>query len=148
MISIESSGSTRSAIQSIIDQDVRVQRGLRRGLMNAGKMLKKNMQQEILRGVKTGRVYRIRRGNRVKNHRASAAGETAANISGTYRKSVGFQAHGYDELEFGASADYAKYLEEGTSRMAERPGLRNTIEAHTGDIEKMLEEAVFKAISP
>ncbi len=61
-----------------------------------------------------------KRGRKYGTHQASAAGESPANITGKLRSSVYKRAHGYNEIDIGASADYASYLEEGTYKMARR----------------------------
>lgn len=146
MITLKLDNASRAAVLSIIDQDVNVQRGIRQGFFKAGDLMKKTLRNDIIRGSKTGRVYRIRRGKRIKNHQASAAGETAANLSGVYQKSIGYKIKGASQMEFGSSADYAEYLEKGTSRMAARPGLGNTLDATSGDIVSILESEIRKAI--
>ena len=64
---------------------------IREGFFQTGGQLKKYANEKILRGVKSGRLYRIRRGKIIKNHRASAPGETHANLSGTLRRSLGWK---------------------------------------------------------
>lgn len=93
--------------------------GIRRAFYFSGKELTKQANRLILDPPKTGRVYRI--GN--KRHQASAPGQAPANLSGVLRRSVDFNVKGSTELEFGAKADYAKYLEQGTQKMAARPYL-------------------------
>lgn len=139
--------SSRRVVLDIIAQDRTVQRGIRQGMFKAGNLLRKTMRNEIIRGQKTGRVYRIRRGKKIKNHRASAAGETAANLSGAYQKSIGYKLRGWEELEFGSTVEYAGYLEEGTSKMDARHGIGNTVQEKSGDIVSLLEQEIRKAIT-
>jgi hypothetical protein len=99
--------------------------GARGGLFLVGNMLKQEFIKQVLARPKSGRLYRI--AGRL--HRASAEGETPANLTGNYRKSIGFNVSGWDELEFGNSAYYAGWLENGTARMGARKGLLNSINA-------------------
>lgn len=147
MIKVTIDDASRKVVLDIIAQDRNVQRGIRQGMFKAGDLLKKTMRNEIIRGQKTGRVYRIRRGKTIKNHRASAAGETAANLSGTYQKSIGYKLRGWESLEFGSTAEYAGYLEEGTSRMDARPGIGNTVSEVSGDIVSLVEQEIRKSIT-
>ena len=48
--------------------------------------------------------------------------------SGILRASVRYQVIGSDELRVGTNTSYARYLEDGTSRMAARPIIGNRIE--------------------
>lgn len=95
------------------------ERGIRKAFFFSGKELVKQSNRLILDPPKTGKVYRI--GN--KNHRASAAGEAPANVTGVLRRSIDFEVKGSTELEFGAKAPYAGFLEKGTSKMDPRPYL-------------------------
>ncbi len=123
-----------------IDEDTR--RGIRQGFFRLGSSLRRTASKQILSKNKTGRLYRIRRGGRMINHRASAPGETPANLSGNYRRNLGFEIHGSEEMEFGGRADYAGFLEDGTGRMAPRPGLGNAIKAEERNAIAYFESSV------
>lgn len=125
-------------------------RGVRRAWFRSGDLLVRQIRRDILHKPKTGNLYRIKRGRRVINHIASAPGETAANLSGVYRRSMGYQIYGWRRLEFGSrsgSAPYARYLETGTSRMRARPGLGNAIGAQYGAIQASLYSAILSELS-
>jgi len=91
----------------------------------------------MTRGSRSGRTYRVYRGiggrllNRPRLHTASTANELPGVISGNYRKSIDFLVKGSSRLEFGAGtrglADYAVFLEKGTSKMTARRPLRKTV---------------------
>jgi len=150
MIKVTMDSKSMAAVIQIIEQDVNVQRGIRQGMFKAGNLLKKTMRNEILRGQKTGKVYRIRRGKRLLNHTASSPGQTAASVSGIYQKSIGYQLKGWEQLEFGSQgsdAEHAAFLENGTSRMSPRPGIKNTVQTNSGDIVSLLENEIRKAIT-
>lgn len=147
---IQLEGGSIITVRRIKEIDRQFLVGIRRGLFKAGHILTKTLKNEILRGTKSGRIYKIRRGRRTVNHRASAPGETPANRTGALRKSAGFQIHGTEKLEFGyreGSADYSPFLETGTSRMAPRPGLKNAIRAESGNIRNELQNEIGKALS-
>lgn len=133
-------------------------RGIRQGFFKLGSALKNELNADVLKKDKTGKVYKVRtragrRGvGKGRRHRSSAPGQTPANVTGTYRKNIGYEIHGSDKLEFGIrdGAPYAKFLEEGTGRMKPRPGLGNTVnkfqgqanEYFSGELEKGLTKHV------
>ena len=136
------------AISSARNFAVAKQCGLLFGLYNLGKYLKKTINTDILKKDKRGRVYNLRtKSGRRRKHRASAPGQTAANLSGTYRKSVDFRVEGANFLEFGASAPYAKFLELGTSKMAPRPGLQNAMRANYRNGRNRIERGIASKFS-
>lgn len=81
----------------------------------------------------TGAVY-VRDG---KMHRASAPGQPPAKDTGTLQSSIEYKVTKDGETIsglIGSSADYAIYLEFGTSRMAARPFLRPVLENNKEEI--------------
>lgn len=122
----------------------RTKRGIRQGFFQLGSALKVDMNAEVLKKNKTGRVYivrtsRGRRGTgRRRRHRSSAPGQTPANLTGNYRRAIGYQIHGSDSLEFGIrdDVDYGDFLESGTSRMSPRPGVGNTVKKMQGQADE------------
>lgn len=112
-------------------------RAARQAWFRLGAFLRDSASREILRKPKGGRTYLVRLGGRLVRHRASAPGETHANLSGRARRSLGFKIQGIDTLEFGygvsvrgsnAAPEYGRFLEFGTSRMAPRPSLGNAVD--------------------
>ena len=75
----------------------------------------------------------VKRGN--KRHWPSAPGHPPAIDTGELRRSIMFDVRG-TELEVGsyAGAPYAKYLEEGTRKMAARPFLEPAVEKNINGI--------------
>ena len=66
-------------------------------------------------------------GKRKKYHIASAPHEVPAYRSGKFYKSVNFLVRGVNRMEFGSEGvDYARYLEEGTSKMVARKPFEKT----------------------
>jgi|GEM_PF-2505086 len=118
--------------------------GIEKAFWQSGKDITAEFSKQVLAKTKTGRLYIIRK----RKHRASASGETPANITGNYRKSIGFQVNqgATPQLVIGNSAEYAGFLELGTSRMRPRPGLRNSISASERDIIRNLSTDIFEAL--
>lgn len=116
------------------DLEDRTRRGIRRFWFFLGKTLVKSFNTSVLKKPRSGRVYtrRIKGGAR-RRHVASRAGETAANLTGNYRRSIGYKIRGVEEMTFGNRAEYAGFLENGTSRMAARPGLGNAVRESEGE---------------
>ena len=106
---------------------------IRLGMEQSGKELRAYTREQMLRGAKTGRVYKVYTGinsrklANPKFHRASAGGEFPARRSGNLFRSIDFTVFGSKRLEFGARARYAKYLEEGTGKIAPRKFLQQTV---------------------
>lgn len=125
-------------------------RGVRQAWFKIGGILLKQVRQDINHKPKSGRLYRLRKGKRWVNHRASAPGETPANLSGTYRRSMGFQIQGWRRMEFGSrsgTAPYARFLETGTSRMKARPGIGNALNAQQNRVRSEIDNAIRGALT-
>ena len=125
--------ANKQVFAQLDDLNDRTRRGIRRFWFALGKTLTKSFNKAVLKKPRFGRVYRVRRGKTTRRHVASRPGETPANLSGNYRRSIGYQIRGVMEMQFGNSAEYASFLENGTSRMAERPGLGNAVDATEGE---------------
>lgn len=124
-------------------------RGVRQAWFVSGRLLVNQVRKDIIHKPKSGKLYRIRRGRRLVNHQASAPGETPANRSGVYRRSMGFQIQGWRRMEFGSrsgSAHYARYLEAGTSRMRPRPGIGNALYAQQNRVRTEVDKAVRRGL--
>ena len=140
---VKSNRKNAKSIQKIgqIDEDTR--RGIRRSFYLLGKDLIRTAKQSIIKGPKSGKLYRIT--GRKNRHRASSPGEAPANLTGNLQKSVDFVVHGSDQMIFGAGntdINYAGYLEEGTKRMAERPYLKKSLEENERNAEKYFERGI------
>lgn len=123
-----------------------VRRGIRQGFWHLARELRKDAQQAITKGPKTGVLYRPRGGKR--RRRRSAPGEAPANQTGTLRKSVGFEIKGTESMVFGYrdSAPYGKFLEEGTSKMAPRPNLKTQVDKSEKSAQQHFEREIAKAL--
>jgi len=125
---------------------------IRQGWFQLGTQLRKDARNEIIRGTKTGRIYRIRRGRIIKNHQASAPGEAPANLSGNLNSSIGYQIKGSDEMEFGyrlfgrlGHAFYGKWLEEGApnANIEPRPNITPTVEKNEANAQTYFFNAII-----
>lgn len=143
---IDAEGNRRS-IESAVNIAANTRRGIEKAWWRTGKDLIKEFNTQVLAKNKTGRLYirKTRAGRRLK-HIASAPGETPANITGNYRRAIGFRVRSFKELIFGNSAEYAGHLEKGTSRMKKRPGLSNTVSASERNIIRNLSTEIADAI--
>lgn len=117
-------------------------RGIRQGFFSLGKDLKASANEDILRKPKKGRTYIVRGpSGRKRRHVASAPGESHANLSGKARRSIGWKVYGAERMEFGYGGgpetppDYVDYLERGTSRMAARPSIGNSVSKNIRNAE-------------
>ena len=130
------------------------ERQLRHALFDVGDQFKRNANKEILHGQKTGRVYVRRiRGGRTRKHRASAPGETHANLTGELRRSIGWKVSGSRRLLFGYgitqdAPKYARAIEQGSKTVKKRPSLKNAIEAERRNTMNSIERAAKKAFNP
>lgn len=116
--------------------------------------LKKEANEKILERPKGGEVYIIRVRGRTRRHRASAAGETHANMTGKLRRTLSWTVTGGGEtMRFGyglsrlEAPKYASFVEFGTSRMKERPSLMNAINATRRNAEQHFANAFRKEFS-
>jgi len=127
-------------------------RGIRAGMFETGNGLVKSANTEILTGTKSGRVYIVRtRGGRTRRHRASAPGQTHANLTGGARRSLSYQLKGTTSLEFGygvssgkGAPEYVKALEFGTRKMKARPTLQNALMAEQGNMVQHFEDGIME----
>lgn len=134
------------------------QDAIRQSFYHAGKAMLADSRKEILTGLKTGNVYRVKINGVTKLHRASAPGEAPANLTGNLRKSLGFEVSGWQQLEFGSRdgppaagvspkqnvAEYSKFLELGTSTMKPRPYLKPAIDKNERSITVGIETELRK----
>lgn len=143
---LEEANSNRDVFLSLENIDENTRRGIRQGFFRLGQLLHMNLRKEVIKKNKTGRIYhngRTKTGRR-RRHRASSAGQTPANFSGNYRRHIGYQIKGSESMEFGIrdGADYAVFLEDGTKRMAARPGVGNTVKDTEKDAQRFFDSAL------
>jgi len=125
-----------------IDRDLN--RGIRKGFQSIGKIQVKEIRKQVKTGTKSGRLYRIKG----RLHRASAPGQTPANLSGLYQRSASYDVIGYRELNWGIEqpAYYAGYLEDGTSKMEARPGVKNSYQKTKGLSQQLFNRQVLRSL--
>lgn len=122
-------------------------KGIRNAFYKLGKNLKATAKENILKVPRSGNRYLVSDGKRIWIHTASVPGETPANLFGNLARSLSFKVSGSNKMEFGyrqaaksrhtsrnfprqTGVSYGKALEEGTNRVAPRPGLLISIKAN------------------
>lgn len=135
---------TREYLKDLSQHDEMMKNGYRRAFYDIGKQLTAYTRDIIKKGPKTGRLYYI--AGRKRRHRASAAGEAPANLTGRLRKGVGFNVSGWDQMEFGDRVYYGKFLEEGTKKMKPRPHLSKSVNYNEPYAEQKLGLEPLRAI--
>lgn len=126
-----------AAVQSEIKKELTI------ALKASGEKVRGEAIQSILAGNKSGKKYK--RGAKI--HTASAAGEAPANDSGRLAGSIHTIVSGDEALIIAGRGQvrYAKMLEYGTSKMAERPFMYPAVEKSKNWIIKRLNDAVIRA---
>lgn len=134
--------------------------GIRRANYLIGRELVKDAQARILKGKKTGIIYRRRTlSGRLISHQSSAPGESPANLTGSLRQSVSFLVKG-QQLIFGAGGSvvkgrlkgrdvhYARALELGDKRqnLRARPYLITTIKAEEKIIRNFYKQYIIQEL--
>ncbi len=140
--------NNRQVLLSLENIEENTRRGIRAGFFRLGSLMRANLRRELLNKNKTGRIYknvRLRTGGIKRLHRASGRGQTPANLSGNYRKNVGFQIRGSQSMEFGVrdGAEYAEFLEDQLNR----PGVGNTVKATQKQAQNFFESSIQAELS-
>lgn len=107
-----------------------------------GKLVTKTLSDNILKTKKTGVLYKYKG----RNLRASTSGEFPRNRSGFLRRSINFSVLGAHKMEVGLSAEYAKYLQEGTRYMGRRQLLDEVVEATAAEQDNILTKRLNTAV--
>lgn len=141
-IAIRISKKSRRVIAEIKRHDQYFRSGIRKALHEIGKEVVKEDRRLITVGPKTGRVYLIKG----RFHQASAPGEAPANLTGRLKNSASYVVHSEYKMEVGESAPYAKFLEDGTSKMDPRPHLIKAVENTSRTAENALRDYVAEDI--
>jgi hypothetical protein len=117
--------------------------GLKNALHEIGGDVKRDTKRLIETGTRTGRVYRYKG----RKHIASKKGEPPANRSGKLAKSGFFKVRNWQEMTVGEKADYAGFLEDGTSRMkGPREHLIKVINLRSQDTVNTILESVDREV--
>lgn len=117
--------------------------GLKMALHDIGVDVRRETRRLIRTGSRTGRIYTFRG----RPHQASAPGEPPANRSGKLSKSVGFRVRNHAEMVVGESAEYAKFLEDGTRKMDPRPHLIVAVRNKAQDAVNTITENVERQVN-
>ena len=115
---------------------------LRKTLYQAGENIKREIVYLLISPPKTGKLYPLRGAL----HQSSAPGQPPANRTGTLIQSIYHLVRSDTELEFGETEPYAKFLEDGTTKMKPRPHLVTAANNNQRNIEKLLDEAIDEAL--
>lgn len=137
----------RKAHLHIANTDKLTKRAIRQGFYKVGKLLAASASKDILAKDKTGRLYLIRRGKVVRRHRASAKGETFANLSGAARRTLGFDVKGGSELVFGFRKDQKTFYTKILETSLNRPALGNAVKKEQGNSISIMEQEARKVLS-
>lgn len=146
---LEEGPDNKKAFESVIIAPRKTEHAIQLAFYKIGMNHIDELSRQMLKKDKTGRVYILRtRNGRRRRHRASAAGQTAANRTGRMRKARTFKLRGYDKMEFGIDgAPYAAFLERGTRKMAPRPSLGNSVEAQEKNTEGHFLKGLERALT-
>lgn len=141
---IREDSKNRLVYRRVEDLPTRAHQVFRAGFFDFMAALKVEANKEILRKPKAGRTYIARdRSGRKRRHKASAPGESHANLSGTLRRSLSWKVFGWEKAEFGYGVSsnaqnkapgYAGFVELGTRLMKPRPSLQNAVRATERDV--------------
>lgn len=115
-----------------------VENGIKKALTQIGTLIVKETQKGIKNPPKSGRTYG--------SHRASKAGEYPANKTGNLRRSVNFEVKNKNKMVVGATADYAVFLEEGTSKIDPRKLFEFTIRKQRDKIRDIVRKNVYSEV--
>ncbi|MCP4489031.1 MAG: hypothetical protein GY820_17215 [Gammaproteobacteria bacterium] len=124
MIDIKVTPKTKQVLLQFDRMPRKAEAGLYTALHGIGdEFVKEERRLQRLKN-KTGRWYA--------GVRASAPGEVPAKRTGKLSRSTRYRVHSPFYMSFGQSMDYAKYLADGTSRMAPRANLRQAVNNKIG----------------
>lgn len=137
-------------------QENAIKRGLRQGAAISGKELVSKLKKDM-KLPKSGRLYKTSIGmtgnplKSIRSYRASSPNQVPAIVTGEFRRSLGFEVQGSSRLVFGSGKDgiakYAKFLEEGTSRMKARKPLQRTAQKMDNQVNKNLTRNIKKQLA-
>jgi len=106
-----------------------------------GLLVMNTAKQRILKGPKTGRIYK--KSNPVRLHQASAPGESPASDTGTLVSRIVMEVDEQKlEATVGTTVWYAKFLELGTRLMEARPFLTPALDEKKDQLVGLLRKIV------
>lgn len=133
MIKYKPTAVTIKTLNTLKQHSQQVGNAIRQGAFTAGKVLEKDLKQEMTKRNVTGKKYKVyigiggRKLVKPRIHTASRKNEYPAIITGTFRKSVGFDVRGSKKLVFGSkdfAKGYAKFLEK-RNKPIKRTAIKN-----------------------
>ena len=137
-MSIRAHKAGQRHLKAIQQAPRRMHLGIRSAMFTVGAEDVRHMRSLIENPPKTGRMYGT--------HQASAPGEAPADRTGVLKRSADYIVRGGTQLEVGESAPYAKYLEDGTARMAARPHVKRTREERSREAFLTLQRVPLAAL--
>lgn len=140
MIKVEVLEEASRSVES--DLVGRIEAGTLNGLRALALMAQTDAQRRVLKGPKTGRIYRRGAGF----HQASAPGEAPANDTGFLAGSIKIEVTQKLQVDLHALAPYAIHLEYGTRNMAARPFLRPAAEEAGKKAPEVIDAYVREAL--
>lgn len=143
MITVRQDPKNRRTIATIDKIYPRFRRGIKRALHEIGSENVTFLRKIIRDKNKTGRLYIIRG----KIHQASAPGEAPANLTGRLARTTGYKVRGTYQCEFGDTAFYGGFLEDGTKTMLPRPHVIRTVKKKERDNYRSLSDYTHREIT-
>lgn len=105
-----------------------------------------DVKKRVLRGPKTGRIYRRGGGQNLSaTHQASAPGQAPATDTGMLASSPYYDQDTKLSATVGSRLAYASYLEFGTVNIAPRPSWTPAVEQAAPKFKSRIEDALRKA---
>lgn len=126
---IKATMGTKQMLIEIKAHLFRHRKALRLALNEIGSEAVNAIANYIFNPPKTGRIYFYKG----KEYQASAPGESPANRSGRLAKSGGYKVRNYQEMTVGETAEYAGYLEDGTTKIEPRPHIIRAVKEKQRD---------------
>jgi HK97 gp10 family phage protein len=128
MIRIKQDSGNKKVFLKLDMMGQEVRHAIERGYTEGARVMRKSLQKGLKFGGRSGKVYTHKRpGGGSFTRTSSAPGEYPQRIFGTLRGAVAFKVFTYKKMIFGIKnpskgidTTYAKYLEEGTRKMAKR----------------------------
>lgn len=132
----------------VIDKSLfRIKEGIRKGLIEAGSEIRREVIRLIKSPPKTGRLYFV--GGKI--HQASAPGEAPADFTGALAESVDSEVSGSTKLTIGDReeiAEHGRWMEFGTTdgRIASRPHLKPAALGKAREVEQSISQGVEREL--
>ena len=129
MISIKATKKTKTVLVDAGKHSKRLKKSTRLAMHEIGLIVGRENKRIITTGKRTGRVYSVAG----RSHTASSPREAPASITGRLHKSYEYRVSSWHTMVVGESADYAKFLEDGTRNVRPRQHLIRAINNKSAD---------------